>query len=532
MASTNRDIQAATIYHNASKYVVRREGHVEEEFLGSPPDADSHAYVQDMEDRPFPFKVYETLEPIPLPREFPQASLPALEAISRMGIEPDEALALPNLAMLAQIALLSNGLLGRSVTTRNGRTIEYRTAGGTGALYHLELYFVCGDLPDLAAGVYHYGAHDHSLRRLRAGDYRQVLIEASGSESAIARAPVTMIVTSTFWRNAWYYRARAYRHTFWDAGTELAHAFTTAATLSLPASVALGYADGPVNDLLGVDGARESAVALLTLGRSNAPVPPAPAVTPLHYPTQPISRGEHSFTAITAMNQASQLATGAEAAAWRANPLRWEPRQPQGPLTPLTPLADDALPDAAWYDSVFKRRSVRHYDAERPLPFTSFSTVLDRSTRGYASDCLAPGAPPLHDLYLIVHNVEGLADGVYAHHRELNAVELARPGQFSVDAMRIACDQEYAGAAHVNAYYLTDLEPVLERFGARGYRLAQLESALYGSRLQLAAHALGLGTVGSTSFDDEVIEFFAPRASAMSYMFVAVFGIRRPREAK
>ena len=484
MAPTNRDIQAATDYHNAS-------------------DADSRAYVQDTEDRPFEFKVYETLEPIPLPREFPPASLPAMEALSRTGAEPGEALALPDLAALARIALLSNGLLGRSFTTRNGRVVEYRTAGGGGGLYHLELYFVCGDLPDLAAGVYHYGAHNHSLRRLRAGDYRQVLVEASGSEPAIARAPVTMVMTSTFWRNAWYYRARTYRHTFWDAGTELAHAFTTAATLGLPAS----------------------------LGRSDAPVLPAAAATPLKYPTHPISRREHSFSAITAMSQASQLATGGEAAAWRANPLRREPRPPQGPLTTLAPLADEALPDAAWYDLVFKRRSVRHYDAERPLPFASFSTVLDRSTRGFAADCLAADAPPLHDLYLIVHAVDGLADGVYLYHREVNAVELVRAGQFSVDATRIACDQEYAGAAHVNAYYLTDLAPVLERFGNRGYRLAQLESALYGSRLQLAAHALGLGTVGTTSFDDEVIEFFTPRAGAMTYMFASVFGIKRPRAA-
>ena len=88
MAPTNRDIQQATDYHNASKYVVHSEEHVEEEFLGSPPDADSHAYVQDIEDRPFEFKVYETLEPIPLPREFPPASLPAMEALSRTGAEP------------------------------------------------------------------------------------------------------------------------------------------------------------------------------------------------------------------------------------------------------------------------------------------------------------------------------------------------------------------------------------------------------------------------------------------------------------
>src|SRR5262245_30119377 len=106
MAPANRDIQAATDYHNASKDAERHEGHLEEEFLGSPPDADSHAYVPDMEDRPFEFKVYDTLEPIPLPREFPPASLPAMEALSRTGAEPGQALALPDLAAVARVALL------------------------------------------------------------------------------------------------------------------------------------------------------------------------------------------------------------------------------------------------------------------------------------------------------------------------------------------------------------------------------------------------------------------------------------------
>lgn len=46
--------------------------------------------------------------------------------------------------------------------------------------------------------------------------------------------------------------------------------------------------------------------------------------------------------------------------------------------------------------------------------------------------------------------------------------------------------------------------------GNRGYRLAQLEAALYAGRLHLAAEALGLGAVGSTSFDDEVIDVFSP----------------------
>jgi SagB-type dehydrogenase family enzyme len=78
---------------------------------------------------------------------------------------------------------------------------------------------VCGDLPDLPAGVYHYATHDNCLRQLRAGDVRGALVEACGGEQGLANAPLEMVMTSTFWRNAFRYNARAYRHTFWDGGT-------------------------------------------------------------------------------------------------------------------------------------------------------------------------------------------------------------------------------------------------------------------------------------------------------------------------
>src|SRR6266478_4052552 len=66
-------------------------------------------------------------------------------------------------------------------------------------------------LPDLEAGVYHFGPHDFALRRLRAGDHRAAVVAATASEAAIAAAPVIVACTSTFWRNAWKYQARTYR---------------------------------------------------------------------------------------------------------------------------------------------------------------------------------------------------------------------------------------------------------------------------------------------------------------------------------
>jgi hypothetical protein len=63
--------------------------------------------------------------------------------------------------------------------------------------------------------------------------------------------------------------------------------------------------------------------------------------------------------------------------------------------------------------------------------------------------------------------------------------------------------------------------------GGRGYRLAQFEAALYGSRLHLGTHAVGLGAVGSTSFDDELVAFLTPGREQMAYLFDFVCGKRR-----
>jgi SagB-type dehydrogenase family enzyme len=527
MAGENRETRATWAFHDATKYRGIRDQDGDEQFvMGTPPDVENPIWQEDWSLEPFPFKIYETLPPLALPREFSPSAIPGLEALARTGAGP-RGEAIPDRAALSRIALLSNGLLNRHVTSRSGKTIEYRTAGGTGARYHLELYFICGELPDLEAGIYHYAAHDHSLRQLRAGDFRGALVAAAGSAVAVAEAPVVLAVTSTFWRNAWRYKARAYRHTFWDAGTSLGQALAVAVSVALPTQVILGYADAEVNALLGVDGEREATILLCALGRTTAAVPPAPAVRLLDYPTRPISPREVTFPAIPAMHSASALADGAEAAAWRAAPLRRVPPEPQRPLISLQPLAADQYPPTRIEDLIMARRSTRHYERATPISFAAFSTVLECASHGFAADCLAPGAVPLHDLYLIVNAVEGLAPGAYLHHPQRHAIELLKEGDFRAQAQRLAADQEYAGDVHVNCYYLTELGPVLERYGNRGYRLAQLECSLAASKVHLGAHAVGLRAVGSTSFDDEVVEFFSPHAAGKSYMFVTVFGKRR-----
>ena len=124
----------------------------------------------------------------------------------------------------------------------------------------------------------------------------------------------------------------------------------------------------------------------------------------------------------------------------------------------------------------------------------------------------------------------------YYLRRAERALELLEEGDFRAIAGRLGLFQELAAAAAANVYCLADLEPILARFGNRGYRAAQLEAGIVGGRLYLAAYALRFGATGLTFLDDEVTEF-SPHAEGKSAIFLTALGrtIRRspaPRSAQ
>jgi SagB-type dehydrogenase family enzyme len=130
----------------------------------------------------------------------------------------------------------------------------------------------------------------------------------------------------------------------------------------------------------------------------------------------------------------------------------------------------------------------------------------------------------LNDLYLIVHAVEGLPSGAYVFRRQQRALELLKPGDFRRDAGYLGLGQEIPADCSVNIYFMADMHRVLEHFGNRGYRAAQLEAAIMGGRIYLAAYAQRLGASGLTFFDDDVTEFFSPDAAGKSAMFLIAVG--------
>ena len=131
----------------------------------------------------------------------------------------------------------------------------------------------------------------------------------------------------------------------------------------------------------------------------------------------------------------------------------------------------------------------------------------------------------LNHLYLIVNAVDGIPPGAYVFHRDLKALELLKEGVFRREAGDLGLQQALPADASADVFFLTDLNPVLERYGNRGYRAAQLEAGIIGGRLYLAAYAQRLGATGLTFFDDDVTAFFSPHAEGKSVMFLVALGV-------
>jgi SagB-type dehydrogenase family enzyme len=503
----NQDTDAAWKYHNGTKH--------------SPVSLRSYPHFLDWDNQPLPFKIYPTLEVMRLTKDWKPAEMPALSAIAATGMRK-KAEAVPDLNALAQILFLSAGVTKSKKYP--GGEIFFRAAACTGALYEIEIYIVCGDLPGLSAGVYQFGVAEFGLRQLRAGDFRRVLVDATADHPAVAHAPLILICTGIYWRNAWKYRSRTYRHFGWDNGTILANLLAVTTALCLPTHVLCGFVDATVNRLLDVDTPREVAFTVVPVGRTSSTPPPCDKVEPLGLRVVPYSKVEVDYPAMRQMHEASALESREEATAWRkANSSPGTEADPDNTEIPLKPLSDAQAPRESIDNVILRRGSTRKF-ARAPITLPQLSTLLDRATRGIPADFLNASAPQLNDIYLLVNDVQGLSPGSYFHQRARNSLQPLKEGNFREQAGYLGLEQALPADAAVNFFFLANLTNILARLGNRGYRCAQLEAGIIGGKLYLAAYAQGLGASGLTFYDDEVVKFFSPHAKGKSATFLVAVG--------
>ncbi|MDE2802466.1 MAG: SagB/ThcOx family dehydrogenase [Chloroflexota bacterium] len=498
--NSDEAVQAILSYHEKTNHSVRsvREGN----------------FALDFSILPRLYKLYRRAQTVALPEDIEASDVPALSAIAGEAAVTDRA---PSLDDIASLLKLSAGIT-KWLKVPNGR-MAFRAASCTGALYHIELYLVCGDLPGLPAGVYQYGAQDNALRIVRAGDHRGALVAATGGDEAVASAPASIVYTSVFWRNAWKYQSRAYRHTYWDCGTILANTLSVAGSRGLRTRVVTGFVDGDVNRLVDVDGVKEAAVAIVPVGAGADAVPPQAAPARLNLETLPYSPKEIDYPLIREAHAATSL-DDAGVSAWRA--LGVAERPASG-----APVATDAV-DESVERVILRRGSTRQFQLA-PIAGDALRTMLAAAMRPLPGDWPSLSEGAVNTLYVIVNAVDGLEPGGYVYHPESGELERLLGGDQRFIAGHLGLNQALAHDAAVNCYFLTDLGAVTAAMGARGYRAAQLDASIRAGRLYLSAYAMGLGATGLTFFDDEVTQFFSPHAAGKSVMFLTLLGVPQKR---
>ena len=110
--TTNRQLTATWTYHNGTK-------HSWESIRSDPHSLDWKNY-------PLAFKMYATLDPVPLPHEWPPVSLPTLSAIAGTSPEQNDE-CIPDLLTLAKLSVSFGGYHQTPDTRWRGDVLSRRS---------------------------------------------------------------------------------------------------------------------------------------------------------------------------------------------------------------------------------------------------------------------------------------------------------------------------------------------------------------------------------------------------------------------
>ena len=166
----------------------------------------------------------------------------------------DDAVTLEELSQLLWAA--------QGVTSDEG----FRTAPSAGALFPLEIYALAGNVEGLDSGIYKYSASDHTLKRIRRGDFRQSLFDEALQQTQIQEAAVNIVITAHYEKTTEKYGERGVRYVHMEVGHAGQNICLQARSLNLGVCPVGAFEDEGVKKILGLS-AQEEPLYILSIGR-------------------------------------------------------------------------------------------------------------------------------------------------------------------------------------------------------------------------------------------------------------------------
>lgn len=144
----------------------------------------------------------------------------------------------------------------------------FRMVPSAGARHALETYLLINNVSGLQPGLYRFLAMEHKLLEVKIDtNIVNNLVKACLNQGFIEKSAVTFIWVAVPYRMTWRYGERGYRYMLLDAGHVGQNLYLGAVGIDCGVCVIGAYDDDAVNEILGIDGKKQFAIYLATVGK-------------------------------------------------------------------------------------------------------------------------------------------------------------------------------------------------------------------------------------------------------------------------
>lgn len=163
----------------------------------------------DWANQPDPFRRYPGSELVDLPTDFPATALSLFDVLFPALPVPRTPFTLQSLSTFLYYSMAISAwkhIPGTDVSW------ALRVNPSSGNLHPTETHLVVRSVEGLPPGLYHYRVQDHKLERRNLGGPMTVSLAGAGLAPEMDGSPVSVVLGSIFWREAWKYQWRAFRY--------------------------------------------------------------------------------------------------------------------------------------------------------------------------------------------------------------------------------------------------------------------------------------------------------------------------------
>lgn len=491
-------------YHHLTKHTVEK--------------LSANRHFLDWDNQPNPFRFYEGAPEIALPRDIivsPMTFFTAMEGLAN-GSLPEAHL--PDNKFIANLLFYSMAISAWKQIRGTDHRWALRVNPSSGNLHPTDTHLLLNGVTGLADGEYHYYVPRHSLEHRCDASLGPDIWQALSGKSVAPK--VLICLTSIFWRESWKYQSRAFRYCQHDLGHALASITLSAAVLGWRVETIGEFPDAELIRLLGLQANDEKPFLLLGLFPSktetNLPLSDLNSqdLSQIETPqfrgiANVLSSEEIKYHAIDDVYDATLL----NGDAWLKR--RWQPL-PKIDSAPAVKAMDAKVDASESPLSVHKivrtRRSAVDLDGQRIMSLSHLCQILKTATNGFTADFQGKGRDAFHliDLYLYVHRVDGLTQGLYYWDRMAEELKPLTLGDQRQPAKFVSCFQDIAADGCFALSMVANFNLAYELFGDRCYRYVHYEAGLIGQWIYLAATALNYQATGIGCFLDDEINNYLP----------------------